>query len=231
MIKQITKDINEIPFERMIEIVDESWNILKNGGIIISQLDVSYGFMGVTPDAIKRINELKRRNRYKYASVFGTNSQALRLLLHQRRHTYLIEALEDAGYPVAYTGKINHQQELIKKVPKAMYQYLAPDDTLTVFANLGRISSYLPLTAETNGQLILGSSANITGMGNIYESSKLPRHFIESCDLIVGNGNSKYKKLRLKTTIISLLDDTIMRTGPFHQEIQEFVNAAVSKFG
>ena len=230
MIKQIAKDINEISLERMMEIVDESWHILESGGIIISQLDVSYGFMGVTPDPIKRINELKRRNRYKYASVFGTNSQALKLLLHQRRHIYLIEALEDAGYPVAYMGKINHKEGLIKQLPKEMDQYLATDDTLTVFANLGRISSYLPLTAEINGQLILGSSANITGMGNIYESSKLPRHFIESCDLIVGNGSSKYKELRLKTAIISLLDDTVMRIGPFHQEIQDLVNVAVKKF-
>lgn len=231
MIKQIAKDVDEISHERIMEIMGEAWNILRDGGIVISQLDVSYGFMGVTPQAIKRINELKKRNRYKYASVFGSSSQALQLLLHKRRHVYLVEALEDAKYPVAYMSKMNHESHLIERLPKAMHQYLAPDDTLTVFANLGRISLYLPLSAETTGQLILGSSANITGMGNIYESSKLPRNFVESCDLIIGNGNCKYKNLGLKTVIVNLLDNSVMRTGPFHQEIQKLVNAAISKFG
>lgn len=224
MIKQIAKDINSLSTERLVDVVAEAWELLESGGVVISQLDVSYGFMGATPEAIRKINELKRRQKDKFASVFGTTSLILRLLRCSSRQIYLAEMLEDAQYPFAFMGKINNDDPLICMLPRQTFQYLAPDHSLTIFSNLGRISHHLPLIAEAHGRLILGSSANITGTGNIYESEKLPRHFIESCDLIIGNGKSRYAGLKLKTVIIDLLNNTIVRTGPFHQEIQEMID-------
>lgn len=224
MIKQIARDINSLSTERLVDVVAEAWKLLESGGVIISQLDVSYGFMGTTHGAIKKINELKRRQKDKFASVFGTTSLTLRLLKCSSRQIYLAEMLEDAQYPFAFMGKINHSDPLIRMLSRQILQYLAPDHSLTVFSNLGRISHHLPLIAEAHGKLILGSSANITGTGNIYESERLPRHFIESCDLIIGNGKSRYADLKLKTVIIDLLNNTIVRTGPFHQEIQEMID-------
>lgn len=223
MIKQIAKDINDLSTERLVDVVAEAWKLLESGGVVISQLDVSYGFMGVTPEAIRKINKLKRRQRDKFASVFGTTSLILRLLKCSRRQIYLAEMLEDTQYPFAFMGKINESAPLIHVLPRKIFQYLASDNSLTVFSNLGRISRHIPLIAEAHGKLILGSSANITGTGNIYESEKLPRNFIESCDLIIGNGRSKYADLKIKTAIIDLLNNTIVRTGPFHQEIQEMI--------
>jgi tRNA A37 threonylcarbamoyladenosine synthetase subunit TsaC/SUA5/YrdC len=226
MVKQIAKDIDSLSTERLADVVSETWKVLESGGVIISQLDVSYGFMGITPEAIGKINELKRRGKDKVTSVFGTTSLILRLLKCSKRQMYLAEMLEDIQYPFAFMGKINNDDNLIRALPQQMFQYLALDNSLTVFSNLGRVSRHLPLIAEAHGKLILGSSANITGTGNIYESERLPRHFIESCDLIIGNGKSKYADLKLKTVIINLFNNTIVRTGPFHQEIQSMLDHA-----
>lgn len=167
---------------------------LQAGGVAIVPTEVGYGFMASSTEAISRAFAAKKRKPGHAQGLIGGYE------LHRQLHVLSDEKFEmsrvliedlDMGLGIIAPFKADHP--LIQKAFTA--------DTLDRTTKNGTMAMYVGGSAfltELNrlnweaGQLMVGSSANLTGSGQKFRVEDIEDEVKEAADLIVDYGLQRY---------------------------------------
>lgn len=94
-----------------------------------------------------------------------------------------------------------------------MAEHSQKDGTIATFYGVGPLIQRVAALALAEGELVVGSSANVSGTGNNYRLEDVPPEILGAVDLIV-EGNPRFQsRRRLASTILDLTTGQFQRQG------------------
>lgn len=175
--------------------------------------DTGYGLVAMRSEAIRRIYALKGRIASKQCVTVGTlpivDSIARGVTPAQRE--WLAHA--SLHWPLAVIVKYRPDAPLLARVEPFVAHQTRRGDTLALFFGVGPVIRQCAEIALANGELVVGSSANLSGTGNHYDLASIPDELTRGVDLVVP-GTPRYQSPeRLASTIVDFTTGEITRRG------------------
>ncbi len=180
-------------------------------------LDVGYALLATTPIGARRIIELKGRPKEKPLVVLATPT--IFTTLTQKKDISLLRL----GVPVGILTPIPSNTRMGKMIPS----FMKKDGKTGVFMNQGDFGNALARYAFLKGQLLFGSSANISGSGNHYRITDVESHIQNGVNYAIDGGLTRYhtraRGKNLASTIIDINKSTVTRRGFFARTLEREV--------
>jgi len=200
--------------------VERVTTIIARGGLAMVLLDVSYAFLAGERGSLQRIFELKLRPTSRPCPILASWDQFLDITKGTRAEIERIKRVIDAGLPVGVITEPDWQSKVARSIPPDCIELLSRDGRLALFMNMGGMSDALIASADRQGILLFGSSANISGKGNSFLISDVPETMLEQVDVVCEAGECKLaNSQRLASTIVDLHTGELIRRGVLHAEI------------
>lgn len=195
------------------------FEVLKDEGIAIIPADVGYGIFAADPNALRRNFVTKKRQPHKRHAMMG-------FALHQDIHhldphaTGLCRVLAvDLELPVGVVASFRLGHPMIRNLAPDIRAERTVDATLAMLVNGGQLQDEISRLATDAGPCVLGSSANITGMGSkpLVEESEPEVRAV--ADIIIDYGRQKYQYPRASWTMIDFRNMRILPYGACYDVI------------
>lgn len=167
--------------ENLDQVVEESAEILKNGGVIVYPTDTIYGLGGdpFQPNVVDRIYEIKGRDFQKPIHVLIGSLNLLNPLIEAVPMT--ARRLMETFWPGPLT--------IILKAKKSVHgRFLAADHTIGVRLPAHEFCRRISIAL---GKPILSTSANLSGGGNPLSLEDVPHEILQAADAIVDEGRAR----------------------------------------
>lgn len=198
------------------------FEVLKSGGIAIIPANVGYGIVAVDPNALRRIFVTKKRQPHKRHAMMGSYA------LHQEIHNLdshaagLVRLLAvDLDLPVGVVAPYHREHPIIRNLPPDILAESTIDGTLAMLVNGGRLQDEICRLATDVGLCVLGSSANITGMGSKSLVEEIEYEVRSAADVIIDYGRQKFAYPRASSTMIDFQNMRLLRYGACYDVIQD----------
>ncbi|KAI0195907.1 hypothetical protein F4808DRAFT_464154 [Astrocystis sublimbata] len=208
----------------------EAFECLKAGGVIIIPTDLGYGFMSASNEGIERTFITKEREKGHTLGVIGTFRAFKELNVLPPEKVEMIRVLtqdmDQTLNTVAPSVPLDHPRlahlspENIARITKT-----TADGTTTLGMNIGE-SPFLRELGHLNdedGQLMIGSSANITGTGQKLRVEDIEPKVYDAADLVVDYGLQRYHRYQRSGTILDVVDMKVLRIGAGYEILRERV--------
>ncbi len=200
----------------------EAFEVLKAGGVIIAPIDTGYGIMSCSAEGIERAFTAKQRKSGHTIGVIGTYKT------HEQLHILPPEKFEitrvitqGMNSMLAVVARFRKDHPRIAALTPATLDRATKGDTLGIgiaecpfLRELGRLN-------DEDGQLMVGSSANLTGRGQKYLVEDIEPEVFESADLIVDYGLQRYHRYQRSGTIIDMDNMRVIRIGANYEVFRE----------
>lgn len=195
-----------------IDSITEAVEIIKNGGVVILPTDTNYNVVTspYSKAGVDRIFDMKKRESLSPLTLFCGDSIEI---FHYTYLTPLVEKLARVIWP--------------EKVSFVLYQKpTVPDYVTRGFGTVAvtvHENSILREIARKVGTPLAGTSANLSGTGNVPNVEKAVSHIGKDVDLIIDNGISPVDNAN---TIIDFTFDRpiVARVGAYSVEkIKNFI--------
>ena len=194
--------------------------IIARGGLAMVLLDVSYAFLAGERKSLERIFELKLRPTSRPCPILASWEEFLDITKGSDAEIERIKRVVDAGLPVGVITEPDWESKVARSIPPDCVDLLSRDGRLALFMNMGGMSDELIASADRQGILLFGSSANISGKGNSFTISDVPEVMLEQVDVVCEAGECKFaNSQRLASTIVDLHTGELIRRGVLHAEI------------
>ena len=199
------------------EALEECVKILKNGGHIIYPTDTIYGIGADAnnKNAVLKINKIKKRKKQTYSVIIASVKDIEKYAVLKREQRQIIKKL----VPGPYTFLLKAKKKLVV-VRKNIIGIRIPANKFC-----------LQLAKIFDGPIV-STSANISGKKENYNVKSIEKDIKNKIDLIVDQGNCRYKK---SSTIIDLTDISnikIIREGAGLKKLKyvlDEINAATDR--
>lgn len=209
---------------RSVEAARHVVGVLKDGGLAVVPLDVSYAFLAASQEALARIFELKLRPAAKRCSILASLKHFLDAADTAPEPLRRMQRVVDAGFPLGILVRPDWESDTVTAIPKDCVDLLLKDEKLALFINMGAMSTELIEAAEKAGIQLFGSSANISGSGNSFTLDEVPAALLEAADAVCEGGTCRYANPeRLASTIVDLDTSNLTRRGALHEEIERLL--------
>ncbi|KAH8696128.1 hypothetical protein BGW36DRAFT_380303 [Talaromyces proteolyticus] len=196
----------------------KAFAVLQAGGVIITPTDVGYGMMAASVEGIERAFTAKNRKVGHSLGIIGT--YALHKKLHNlppEKYNVTRTLSEEMGITIAVVAKMKEgTKELLPSVEK-----VTKNGTLGIAISEGPFQRELGRLNDENGQIMIGSSANLTGQGQKFQIKDIEPEVIEAADLIVDYGRQKWHLYGRAGTTIDLDNERVLRIGVNYEVIRE----------
>jgi tRNA A37 threonylcarbamoyladenosine synthetase subunit TsaC/SUA5/YrdC len=194
--------------------------LLRAGGLALAATDTGYGFIAMRTAAVRRIYELKGRSSEKPCVTVGS----LPILddVAQGIAPYVRSWIEGASarWPIAVIARSNPQSKLLARMEPFVIEQSQKAGTIATFYGVGPLIQRIAALAYADGELVVGSSANLSGTGNNYRIDEVPDAIRGAVDLVV-EGTPRFQSPdRLASTIIDLISGRFQRKGVHHAEVE-----------
>jgi len=186
--------IIKTPFWRPSDrVVEESYRIIKNGGVVVGPTDTVYGvFSDVYNDEyVEKVYNVKQRPKDKPLPILASSMDAIEeiISLNDKLRSFL-----KAVWPGPITVVFNN-------VDCSLFsRLLCRENSIALRVPAAPFPRKL---AEMNGGFITGSSANLSGKPSPLKIDDAVKYFGEKIDLYVDSGEAP---LKVSSTIISIID-------------------------
>jgi tRNA A37 threonylcarbamoyladenosine synthetase subunit TsaC/SUA5/YrdC len=202
------------------------YDLLANGGLALAQTNTGYGLVAMKSEAVRRIYELKGRPAHKPCVTVGTlailDDVATGIAANVR--AWLADAVN--RWPLAVIARTNHRSKLLPSLESFVASQCTKADTIATFFGSGPLITSAAEIAYGNGQLIVGSSANLAGTGNNYSLDSVPDSIRRAVDLEIDYGPAPCQSnTKLASTILDLVTETFQREGVGFPEVRATWNA------
>jgi tRNA A37 threonylcarbamoyladenosine synthetase subunit TsaC/SUA5/YrdC len=202
--------------------VDEAYAVLDRSGLILIKLDIGYGFAGRSEESIRRMYELKGRPESNPCVVPGNIPVLLELCtgIDATVLDWLRAQMEWTSLSVI--GNLNNDSQLWLSLPELVRKQCSKNGSVAVFLNAGAFLLALLERSLKDGKLFAGSSANLSGQGNVYRPEALAPSLIAGADLFIDHGAARYENSeRMATTMIDLRTCQVTRRGVNYTQLAE----------
>lgn len=202
--------------------VDDAYAVLDRSGLILIKLDIGYGFAGRSEESIKRMYELKGRPESNPCVVPG-NMDVLQELCSGIDPVILDWLrLQIPWTPLSVIGNLNAKSPIWLSLPDLVRKQCSKNGSVAVFLNAGVFLEALLARSLMDGKLFAGSSANLSGQGNVYRPEMLAPSLIAGVDLFIDHGVARYENPdRMATTMIDLRTCQVTRRGVNYAQLAE----------
>ncbi|KAF2964377.1 hypothetical protein GQX73_g9195 [Xylaria multiplex] len=202
----------------------EAFEVLKAGGVIIIPTDLGYGLMASSNESIERAFNAKERVHGHTLGVIGSFRAFKELCILPPEKIEMIRVL---------TQEMDQTLNTVAPFKKdhPWLAYLTPESRFrvtkgeTLGMNIGE-SPFLRELGHLNdeaGQVMIGSSANITGTGQKLRVEDIEPKIFAAADLVVDYGLQRYHRYQRSGTIIDVENMRILRIGAGYEIFRERV--------
>src|SRR5262245_60793182 len=202
-----------------VESCRQAYAAIRSGGLILVPMDVGYGLLGHSVEAIETIYRIKGRSR---PCVIAGNADVLAdvALLDAKLARWALEV--SRWTPLAVVAGENPHSRLLRTMSESAKARITTNGTVATFLNLGPLVEQLLDRATADGYLLVGSSANKTLAGNNYRLEDVPTSIKEVVDWSIDGGPAKYTNAQgFGATIVDLMTLQVLRHGINGQPITE----------
>ena len=138
--------------------VESIFNILMNSGVAILPSMLGYGIMAVTREGVDKLYKLKNRPMNKPTGVLATP-----FIFNQLTESKYSGEVKKVKYPIGFIEKPLKNHKVLKNLPNCVDQ----NGTISFFMNLDPLMTKLAKYAWERGELVVISSCNKSGEGNV----------------------------------------------------------------
>ncbi|KAI1359762.1 DHBP synthase RibB-like alpha/beta domain-containing protein [Xylaria arbuscula] len=205
----------------------EAFEVLKAGGVIIIPTDFGYGLMSASNEAIERSFKAKNRVEGHTLGAIGTFNTFKKLCTLPDEKFEMIRVLnqdmDQAFNVVAPLQTAPEDHPLLKHLDPENLKRVTKDKTIGINIGESPFMRELGRLNDEAGQLMVGSSANLTGTGQKLRVQDLEEQVYESADLLVDYGLQRYHRYQRSGTIIDVESMRILRIGAGYEIFRERV--------
>ncbi len=194
---------------------------LRAGGLVLLPTDVGYGLVALEELAVRRIYELKGRPATKPCVTVANGDVLARVAqpVSDELREWLAEITRLT--PLAIVTRIAPSPFLDALTPYVRGQ-ATHAGTIALFFKAGRILERVAELALSDGRLLIGSSANVSGTGNNYTLDTVPDAMRAGADLVLDRGPAWYRNdAQLASTILDLTTGMFLRKGINYAQIAD----------
>jgi tRNA A37 threonylcarbamoyladenosine synthetase subunit TsaC/SUA5/YrdC len=194
--------------------VDDVYAVIDRGGLALIRLDIGYGFAGRSEESIRRMYELKGRPESNPCVVPG-NMDLLQELCPGLDPKILAWLRAQVPWtPLSVIGNLDVKSKVWLSLPEFVRKQCSKAETVAVFLNAGEFLEALLLRSLEDGKLFAGSSANLSGQGNVYRPEGLAPGLVAGVDIFIDHGVARYENPeRMATTMVDLRTCQVTRRG------------------
>lgn len=189
------------------------YEVLKTGGLVMACTDTGYGLVAMKTNAIRRVYALKGRVETKPCVTVGTLpivDEVARDLTPAHR-AFLVDA--ERQWPLAVIVHHRPEAAIFGRLEPFVAQQTRRGDTMALFFGVGPVIRRCAELAYADGELIFGSSANVSGTGNHYDLFGMPDTLLAGVDIVIPGKPKFYSPDRLASTIVDFTTGAIQRRG------------------
>jgi len=184
--------------------------------------DIGYGLFGISDTALRKMYEIKGRVLSNPCIVIANMEILDDITLIPTLHIRQWIAAMSAWTTLAVVLPVNPNSKTLSRLSPWVYNKTVTKGTIAAFLNPGDFLSQVIGEAYREEVLFIGSSANPSSQGNIYNFKDLPRKILENVDFYIDHGKSKYENAERKaTTIVNFCNWTVKRRGVNAEAIEK----------
>lgn len=184
--------------------------------------DVGYAIVGHTPDALRRIYELKTRSSDKPCGCFASTTHFSEMIDADDDARGLVSAVIDRhGLPLSVVGRYTEDHPLIAGTPAESLSRASRSGTMDLLMNAGAIHDEIARLSLAEGIAVFGSSANASLAGSKFALDDIEPRVRDGVDLAIDSGPTRYSDPRgLGSTIIDIDTFRSLRDGIHFEAIR-----------
>ena len=196
--------------------------VIQRGGVALAQTQTGYGLVAMRSEGVRRIYELKGRPSEKPCVTVGTMQILDQVATGIGPETRAWLATATASWPLAVIARLRRESPLLASFEPFVAAQCTKVDTIATFFGVGALIAKVASLAQAQGQLVVGSSANLAGTGNNYRLEDVPESIRSRVDLELDYGPARYAtREKLASTILDLTKGTFQRKGVHFDEIAQ----------
>ena len=201
--------------------VSETVKAFARGDLVLVKGDIEYGLLGNSERAIRKMYEAKGRPHSNPCITIGNLDILSDVALVP--NSAIGEWIKNtaAWTTLAVVLPVNPHSKLLATLSPWVYGQTVTNQTIAVFLNVGPFLEQIIARARRQNMLVVGSSANPSSHGNIYQFSEIPDHLKLVADFAINHGESKYANPERKaTTIVNFTNWSVKRRGVNWEKIE-----------
>ncbi|KAJ5760249.1 hypothetical protein N7520_007405 [Penicillium odoratum] len=199
------------------------FEVLQSGGVALVPTEVGYGLMVSSTEAIQKAFTAKKRRPGHAQGVMGSYN------LHRELHVLSDEKLEmirvlhqDLDMSFGIVAPFRSEHPILQQLTPATMANTIKDNTLGIYVGGSSLLKELGRLNDEAGQLMLGSSANLTGTGQKFRVEDVDAEIKEAADIIVDYGLQRYHVYGGRpSTIIDFENMKVLRVGSSYELLRE----------
>jgi len=198
--------------------------VLQSGGVVMIPHACGYSMFGGTEESTNRIFSTKQRAGHKLNSMLCDMETQRELQVLDRRAQDMIEAIAvDYDLPLCSIAPYRTDHPLLKNVTAGLLKGSTANGTINLYCNAGFFPDKLCKLARAANQIMLGSSANLTGTGQRFRVSDVQPEVRAIADLIIDYGLCRYHTYKRSATIINFATLEVVRMGACYEQIADIL--------
>jgi len=190
------------------------YEVLAGGGIGIIPSDVGYVIVGITSQAIWKIFRAKRRKPEKLNAMCGCGEMHAAIHdLPDDRRAIVTAITEDYGLPLGAVAPARLDHPALVDLDADVLDQTTDNGTVAMLLNAGPMLDTLARIGFADGQLIIGSSANISLQGVKFRVGDIEPDIIDAADVVIDYGLMRWHRYAKSSTMIDVGDMRVVRHG------------------
>ncbi|KAJ5197631.1 hypothetical protein N7449_008110 [Penicillium cf. viridicatum] len=198
------------------------FQVLESGGVVILPTEVGYGLMATSAEAIDRAFAAKRRRTGHAQGLYGTHDLQRELhILDERRFEMTRVLVEDLDMSFIGVAPCREDHPSVQALSPQTRSKITKDGTIAMFISCSSLLKEICRLNAPSGQLMVGSSANVSRGGQKFRVEDIEDEIKEAADLIVDYGLQRYHVYGRASLIMDFGQMSIIRMGSCYELFRE----------
>ena len=189
-------------------------DVILNGGIAIIPSYVGYVILGATTEAINKTIEVKERGPSKLNAVIGCASMHAALHVLEGRNREIVRTITQ-GYdlPMGTVAPADLNHPMMKNLDTEVFERTTLGGTIAMLLNAGPLMDAMADLSFEAGQLVVGSSANLSLHGTKFRAQDIEQQVLDAADMVIDYGLMRWANYGRSSTMVNVHDFSVVRYG------------------
>lgn len=189
-------------------------DVILGGGIAIIPSYVGYVILGATTEAINKTIEVKERGPSKLNAVIGCASMHAALHILEGRNREIVRTITQ-GYdlPMGTVAPADLNHQMMKNLDPEVLERTTLGGTLAMLLNAGPLMDTMAQLSFEAGQLVVGSSANLSLHGTKFRAQDIEQQVLDAADIVIDYGLMRWANYGRSSTMVNVHDFSVVRYG------------------
>ncbi|KFX95469.1 hypothetical protein V490_03849 [Pseudogymnoascus sp. VKM F-3557] len=198
------------------------FQVLQSGGVVIVPTEVGYGFMATSTEAVERAFAAKQRRPGHAQGLYGSHELHRELhILDEQRFEMTRVLVEELDMSLMAVAPCDNNHRLLRALSPQTLSRVTKDGTVAMFISSSSLLKEVCRLNSASGQLMVGSSANLSGGGQKFRVEDIEDEVKEAADLIVDYGLQRYHVYGRASLIMDFGAMKVLRMGSCYELFRE----------